>query len=253
MAIFKFFGRVLPPPPATSLTLTNIPPIHWEESATGLIQDITVSIINSMIAITSNCNRDDFSEAYMRAFDTATAAVDCYSFANGYGLTVILETVVQPDGLRQQISVHKPELAAMVSAFSTGDPVALDAALRIVLGDAHVLLALRDLIGAISVSHYGTINCVRAVESLRMSMYPTEKGDNRNPAWDFMRQNLNLSENYLRFMTKESEGPRHGVRIGTTQVAYHEVINRSWIIMNRFLEFRKRGSQPLPLADFHLL
>jgi hypothetical protein len=33
----------------------------------------------------------------------------------------------------------------------------------------------------------------------------------------------------------------------------HGTIKRSWIVMNRFLEFKKRGDEALPLSDFPLL
>ena len=62
-----------------------------------------------------------------------------------------------------------------------------------------------------------------------------------------------LSEQYLRSITDYGIAPRHGDHqfVATDQVRV--IACRSWIVMNRFLEYKKRGSQPLPLAEFPLL
>jgi hypothetical protein len=47
-----------------------------------------------------------------------------------------------------------------------------------------------------------------------------------------------------------AKGPRHGDVTTTTFSANRETIRRSWIVMNRFLEFKKRGNQRLSLSEF---
>jgi hypothetical protein len=68
-----------------------------------------------------------------------------------------------------------------------------------------------------------------------------------------MRDSLNIDQPYLEFITEHSKGPRHGDVKGSTFSATRETIKRSWIVMNRFLEFRKRGNRPLSLSEFPLL
>lgn len=81
----------------------------------------------------------------------------------------------------------------------------------------------------------------------------TPIGQEKKQGWSAMRQNLNIDVGYLSFITDESKGPRHGNRTGIKQTAFREVIRRSWSIMDRFLEYKKRGDKQLPLADFPLL
>jgi hypothetical protein len=252
MPTIKFFGRVLPP--RMRLTQKNLPTIHWEEKQTGLVIDATVTINDSAVEVTCDSNRykseEEIGMVYMRALDMARTTVDCFSFANGYGVTVMLESLIGPDGIQRDILVHEPRLQAMVTAFNTSDGKSFDKAFEIILTDTLAFMAMNDLIVAISLPHHGPINCTRAIESLRNSMAP---GMKRNPAWEFMRQSLNVSEDYLQFVTKESELPRHGHRVGGTQENFTECINRAWTVMNRFLEFRMRGSQTLPLTEFPIL
>ena len=66
-----------------------------------------------------------------------------------------------------------------------------------------------------------------------------------------MRSNLNVDEKYLKFVTGLSHGPRHGnraKRLPERDLA--ETLNRAWTIMDRYLAFRRRGGQPLPLTEF---
>ena len=68
-----------------------------------------------------------------------------------------------------------------------------------------------------------------------------------------MRQKLNIELEYLSFITEESRGPRHGDRFKGTPTAYKEVLKRSWNVMNRFLEYKKRKDKQLSLSTFPLL
>jgi hypothetical protein len=48
--------------------------------------------------------------------------------------------------------------------------------------------------------------------------------------------------------------PRFGKRKVPLPLAEeNEMIIKAWTIMNRFLEYKKRGDRPLPISDFPLL
>jgi hypothetical protein len=120
------------------------------------------------------------------------------------------------------------------------------------LSDPSVFLAVNDLIASIAVSHHAAINCGRVIETIREVMTPS--GADRKRGWEAMQQNLNLNLTYLKFITEVSTAPRHGKRTGaTSQKNFTETVNRSWIVMNRFLEYKKRAHKQLPLAEFPLL
>ena len=186
----------------------------------------------------------------------ARAAVDCFSYLKGFGLSVTIDKVIPPNGIEHDVLVERPDLVKFVTAFNLNPEDKannFDAMFRVVITDpSAVFLALTDLIASISGSHYAHINCARAIETIREAMTP--QGKNRKSGWEAMRRCLNVDEKYLKFITDVSTAGRHGTRIGAvSQQEYDETIKRSWIVMNRFLEFKKRGAKQLPINDFPLL
>ena len=259
MALFKFYGRLLPPSPIIRLTMKDLPKVHWEDKQLGLVLDVTMSIVDSEVIISCEANlystKDDFGEVYRRVFDMARAAVDCFCYIKGMGLGVVLERVIPPSGIEHNILVERPDLAKLVTTFNLDRENKgnnFDTMFGIVLSDPSVFFAVNDLIASIAVSHHAPINCGRANETIREVMTPD--GADKKQGWEAMRKNLNLDLAYLKFITDVSTAPRHGKRVGvTSQKDFNETINRSWTVMNRFLEYKKRGDKQLPLADFPLL
>jgi len=125
-----------------------------------------------------------------------------------------------------------------------------DKVLNTVLTEPSVFMALNDLITAISLPHHSSVTCARAIERLRHLVAP---GTPRKDSWESLRQNLNIDRKYLEFVTVHSTGPRHGDPEHIPGTITTEVTQRAWKIMNRFLEFRKRGNVPLQLSEFPLL
>jgi hypothetical protein len=259
MGFFRFYGHILPPPPTAKLTAKDLPSIHWEDKQLGLVMDVNMSIVDSEVIISCESNQysthEEISEVYKRVFDMARAAVDCFSYVKGWGLSIILERVVPPNGVEQMILVQRPELAKLVTAFnidSTDPSNNFNAMYKIALSDPDVMLAVNDLIASIAVSHHGPINCGRVVEVIRDAIAPRSAKEKQ--AWEIMRTSLNLSFDYVQFITHVSKGPRHGKRMGvTTQDQFNETINRAWTVMNRFFEYKKRGDVALPIDLFPLL
>jgi hypothetical protein len=250
MPTFRFGGRVLPLHGELTLPIASF---HWEDNS-GLTSDTTVSIIKSEIEILSETSRGemviDQKQIFIRAHDSARAMVDSYSFVTGNGLTVFLSKVILADGKELLIDSNVPELARLVTAFDL-DPSRFPELLTMVLSDSTLLMAMHDLISSITLPHSAVVNCFRAVEGIRRLIAPGMS--NKKQGWLVMRQALNIDESCMKFLTSQSEGPRHADRTGMTHTGYQETIERSWVVMNRFLEFRKRGNQQLPLTEFPLL
>jgi len=113
------------------------------------------------------------------------------------------------------------------------------------------LFLLNDLIDSILAPHGAVVNCARAIEGIRLRMTP--EGFTKKQGWEEMRWSLRIDHAYLKFITDQSEGPRHADRSGVNNVEYQMTLERSWTVMNRYLEYKKRGNQPLPESEFELL
>ncbi len=254
MPIVYFTGRVLPSAEAIKITVRDLPAAHWEEVSLGLVMDFTVQIQDSKVSVECQVNRyqdDDLPHLHMRAIDLARAAIDIFCFANGWGLTIWLDTFIKPDGAEQFLVSQMPQLAPLCTAFNlapTGGQV--EDVWKLVVSEPAIFMALNDLIAGITWPHFAPVNCARAIEGLRVLMVPTT---DRKQAWPIFQTNLNIERDYREYVTDISTGPRHGDRAFIPSTLVTETITRSWVIMNRFLEFRKGGNRPLPLADFPLL
>jgi hypothetical protein len=89
------------------------------------------------------------------------------------------------------------------------------------------------------------------MEHLRNLITPRQ---GKAQGWANMRELLNVELPYLKLITDNSLGPRHGDFSGSSAPDVFEARKRSWIIMSRYLEFKKRGGiASLPLASFPLL
>jgi hypothetical protein len=142
------------------------------------------------------------------------------------------------------------ELAALCTSFSA-DKEEFDKVLDVVFTDLRLSAAIRDLTDALGIPHLIPLNCARAIETVRTLIAP--KGADRKKGWPLLQQHLRLSESYVRTITDHGVGPRHGDSEYVSGEMNRIIATRTWTIMDRFLEYKKRGSVPLPETDFPLL
>jgi len=255
MPVVFFAGRVLPETDALKITILDLPAAHWEEVSAGLVMDFKVKIENSKVSVECQVNRyqpSDLSALHIRAFDLARAAVDILAFSRGWGLTVWIDSFTDPAGATIALLCQMPQLAALCTAFDLTPGTGNTADVwRLVASEPALFMALNDLIVGITLPHHAPANCGRAIDGILRMMIPA--GSDPKKSWSFLRDNLNVGQRYLEYITDQSTGPRHGDRSHIPGPEVNVTIERSWNVMNRFLEFRKRGNQPLPLAVFPLL
>jgi hypothetical protein len=158
-----------------------------------------------------------------------------------------LESWTNPEGLTKPVAAQQRDLAVLSTAVaSTTD---FSDVLRIVLTDPPLFIALRDLIDAITQWHQAPITAARAIERLRHSIAPNEK--DRKKQWIKLGELLQFDESYTRIIRETSTGPRHGDPDHIPGTIVSEIALRAWTIMNRYLEFRKRGGvEPLSATEF---
>ena len=121
----------------------------------------------------------------------------------------------------------------------------------LVLSDPPLFQALDDLIVLITLPHHAAVDCARAIEGLRNLV--AARGATVSRSWEQMRNALQLDRSFLQPITDTSTAPRHGDRNFIPGTTVTEIVRRSWIIMDRFLEYQKRGNISLPATDFPLL
>lgn len=72
-------------------------------------------------------------------------------------------------------------------------------------------------------------------------------------AWKIMHDTIRVDEAYLKLITDHSMAPRHGRQFTHQGEINTEISKRAWIVVDRYIEFKKRGRQPLTLVEFPLL
>ncbi len=224
-----------------------MPGVAWKIKERGLSLHFQVEIERSQIHLTVNANTyspDDIAVLYKHALDIARTVVELAAFKKGYGVFVLLSRFVDPDGVSKELVLGCNEnLARICTAFDLTD--GFPQMWRIVQLSPAIFAILNDLIASITVPHVATVNCARAIDGIRQLIGGS--GTDKQQ-WSAMRQTLRVDREYLQFITDRSKGPRHGNRLYLDGVAVTEIVERSWTIMNRFLEYKKSGDKPLPAS-----
>lgn len=258
MPKLQILGRTLP---STAIVNTSgLPETNWKALDLDLDMTFRMQIVNSVVSVDIQINKWDASEdltpVYMRALDIARAAVDLCSFRDGIGLTVVLETLVGPDGTRSELLLQQSELAGLASSLQNKTPPAtadqnnFDKVLRHVLTNPQLIRALHDLTEVLSQTHISPIACGRAMEGIRHFIAP---GLERKKGWAKMNETLRIDRAYLDLITDTSIGPRHADPAHISGVICIDICKRAWVIMDRFFEYLKRGGHPLPESEFPTL
>ena len=256
MPTVYFRGMVLPQ--TVAISFTDIPQGKWEWLEEGLTLNFTVRITESKVEVECKLDRykDDYLvELHRRALDLARACVNIAAFASGYCVTVFLGEFVGPTGTTSALLFSASYLASECTAFKMNPSTLeekqnLSNVLTLVMSEPALFMALNALIEGISIPHMAPINCGRVLDGLRKLVVP---GIDAKKAWPVFQATMQVDEAYLAFISEHSKNPRHGENVRIDGPTTMEISKRAWVIMNRFLEFRKRGSLPLPLAEFPLL
>lgn len=250
MASVSFIGRIVPP--AIAVTVNVRPIASWDVPEIGQRVTFTCIIANSEVEV--RCDADQIPDSaminlYMRALDLARAQVDLLCFRDGYGLTVLLETFISQSGTRSALVMSDPRLAKLCTSIATDQD--FDRLCVHVMGNVNLMQALRDLIASITLPHVSCVDCARAMDRIKHLIAPGEQSD--GAAWTAMRNALNVSREYLTFITDHSKDARHGRGNFVPGDITTQVTRRSWVIMNRYLELLKIGGTSLPHSEFPLL
>jgi hypothetical protein len=254
MPKFTFSGYIIPK--NAQITVNNPPRIEWKAPESNLSMVFSYSINDGIIRVDCEADRDDAphqtSQMHMRALDIARTTVNLVAFTSGHGISVILDTLIDPQGKETRLIMRDAIVGGLCTAYDISKP-SFGNILNIIFQDPPWFLALNDLIESVSLPHVTPRNCGRAIESLRNLVSGLLGADERKRAWGIMNDQLNLSEKYTRLIMDNSTGPRHGQTDYVPYETSNEIKRRSWTIMNRFIEWKFRGNQKLPLTEFPVL
>jgi|GEM_PF-378074 len=246
---FTIEGRVLPE--RRSVSITSLETISYSDPR-GFNAKFDIEINDSKIRIKcSDFEQSDWDIQMLvvRAYELTTAAVDLYAFSRGWALNVILDDFIF-DGQKQGIAFSETSVVSLCNVISNEDDF-----LQIwehVVGDFNLKFVFRDLISSLGALNYTSIAACRALETIRKSIAPDSANDGEG--WKLLREKLRLERDYVQFITDSSREPRHGNRGAAFGGEQLEITHRVWKIVDRYLEFLKRGANDsLPEEEFPLL
>lgn len=205
-----FIGRVLP----TAIKISiQAPEVKWKWEERGLELTFRVKAGNSFVNVECDLEKyqpEYLSELYRRALDLARASVNLVGFAQGFGLSVILEMFIAPDGSPSELAPIDPSLPPFCTAYSLQPDRLADfnTVFNVVLTTPDLFMALEDLIHSITLPHVSPVNCARAMDRLKHLIASPASSD--KDAWKHMRDTLQIDKAYLKYITDASRGPRHG-------------------------------------------
>ena len=159
MTKIQILGRVLP---SAAQINVRMPELEWKWEERRVNLKFRVNISNSVVNV--ECELEEykpefFVEIYKRALDLSRAAVNVVAFAVAIGVTVILETLIGPDGIPSAILLTDPGVVSLVTAYNldpAGNPEQ-SAVYEIIVKEAPLMRALNDLIEAITVPHIAPV------------------------------------------------------------------------------------------------
>jgi hypothetical protein len=253
MPTIRFTGKELPR--SARLTFTIGHKLRWPINPTIEV-GFDVSIQNGLVTVECECPADIDSEiltgTYLRATDFTKAVIDLISFSTGIGFSVTLDKYISPLGLFSDMMPEDKDVPALCTAYGLDAVGEADyhKVFNIIMAEPPIFMALNDLVVAISQPHASPVNCYRAVEGIRHLIAP---GLDAKKQWPLMNEALRLQQSYVDVVRINATENRHGNRIPVPGVVLREIVRKSWTIMNRFLEYKKRGGVPLPQPEFPTL
>jgi hypothetical protein len=221
--------------PFLGFTFTDISPITLSSSS-GRWPTVKFSIQIADCSIVIDCElsryeEDDLGYLHVRALDLTRACVDLAAFGSGQGMTVILDAFTKPNGKTVRLAFTQRELATECTAITvTPTPTQEDREkfrklMNAVTTDPALFLALHDLTQTIAGPHQVPTNCGRVWDGLRKIVaadVDAKKG------WVKMQQILNVSPEYMKWVSDQSAKPRHGDRSYIGGPVIKEISRRTW-------------------------
>jgi len=239
-------------PPGSRINIQGAPEVKYEDKENGFTLNATVHIHVSQIQV--RCELDKLIDNYLihliiRAGDAARAILDLTAFSLGLGIVITFDRYKDIDGEIKPIMFIDPSLSLLCTAFSSGNGFA--EAIKLVIEEPPLMMALNDLIVANTMPHQVPANCGRVVEGIRHLI--AGPGTDAKKAWPVMKSALNIEKSFMDIITDSAMPYRHGHRVPISGPNTQLILARSWQIMDRYLHLRLRNLSSLATDEFPLL
>lgn len=234
--ILVFEGRVLPEILGVGIKCPD--PFEYADPD-GMAGVFSLSISDGKVKVSAKlANLDENTKqwAVVRGHELVTSIIDLYAFTLGYALHVIIDFTIE-NGQKKPFILSHTSVKNFIEEFSDDQ---FEQLIEHVIADLDLKLALRDLVLSLSTMNYSAIAACRSTEAIRN--YFRENDETDAQAWERMRTCLNLSREYIQYITDASKKPRHGHRGAALLSDQSEITHRAWLIMNRYMCYLLEGS-----------
>lgn len=205
----QFIGRVLP----SSLQPLTLP--AWDVTVNDEKWPLThrIRIARSLVNIECEAKSPFDDEitfiALVNSVGFARAAINLFAFATAQPRNLILDAFIDSNGVPSPINIAHTVLHNLGTAVSLNNPSEFNELLgKIVEDQPYAMEIINDLRLGISEPTLPMLTLGRAVEGIKHDISGGERDDKK--AWDAVRETLNISEAYLRYITTAHQSPRHG-------------------------------------------
>jgi hypothetical protein len=251
----RFIGKIVSE--SLKISVQNGPTISYDIHEINIHISCKININQSKVEVICDCEK--YEDAWLGwfhnyAMDFASAQVDLIGFCLGKPLEVVFYEVIDANGKCLRLSNEVGYLRGLCKSFSleaSPNPRFEKLCNEVLYSDPNIFLALSELRMSLRF-HTQTLHaCQRAIERIRNSISSNDNNEKR--AWKALRDSLQIDRSYLDYICNASKPHRHGQLEYVDSAKMTELRRRSWIIMDRFLEYRLRDSVALPQNEFPIL
>jgi len=245
MSSYTFSGRITPERTDVRLSSTKLK--FLIDSIHKPIEMI-FSIGSSQISAVLTTQEDDIDVGYLKNIvqSIIQSHVDCLAFTYNYSWFVEIDTCVDSlgnqkvfgvylEGLERRLESdkHNQEYYEIVEGvFRTKSPIFKN----------QLRNALADYRLAIKFPNSTAFHCYRSIESIKNAFDPD---DDKN-AWKLLRENLKISEAYIRLIKDDADLLRHGKPAPCPHAKALEYMQHCREIVDRAIQFASSGKTDFP-------
>lgn len=243
VVIWTFNGRVLPDLPEISLNI----PRHRATSLLGFEYELEGHIYRSKILATvRQTNPVDILTMRNAVAMDIQGAVDLAGFLCGAGLEVDLISAKADDGSWHFFDAFIPFLR------NVGEIEIPTAQVAAVAADVPSQIALADFRRAMRQPEQTGFYCYRAIEALMQSIRqsPDQKD---GPAWELLREHLQVSRVALDRVKVHADWARHGKPGKVSDAERVKLLGTTQKIIDRYLQYLLGGRVPLDQSKHSVL